>query len=115
MDGAALEGAEEALFADIMASSSGSGEPQRKAKVEKREKRRDTKQRPVSMSTFSPSSAFVKTAAASRAGRLARGFPFSKRKACSVQHLPGQVENYNKSHDQLYQVKALAASQVRLS
>lgn len=129
MDTTAIESAEEALFADIMASSSSSAETRRgKLKVEKREKRRDgTKQRPVSMTTFPPSSAYCKAgpagqsngAGASRggmiAGLLGRGLPFLKPKAffSSVQHLPGRVESYNRNHEQLYQLKPLAASQVR--
>lgn len=127
MDITAVESSKEALFADIMASSSGSAETERRGKlklVEKREKRRDgSKQRPVSMTTFPPSSAYASAAgqcnggAASRAiaGLLGRGFPFSKPKAFfrSEQHLPGRVDSYNRSHEQLYQLKALAASQVR--
>ena len=132
MDITNVEDSEEALFADIMASTSGSAEAQRrvsssKVEIEKRERRRDgTKQRPVSMTTFPASSAYDKPGSATAAGQngasrsgfaglLGRSFPFSRPKAffSSEQHLPGRVESYNRSHEQLYQVKPLAASQVR--
>lgn len=131
MDITAIGSSKEELFADIMASaSSSSAETQRRGKllqVEKREKnrRRDgSKQRPVSMTTFPPSSAYDKPPSSAErcnglrggiAGILGRGFPFSKPKAffSSEQHLPGRVESYNENHDQLYQLKPLAASQVR--
>lgn len=123
MDITTVGGSREALFDDIMASSS-SGETQRRnklLKVEKREnKRRDgSKQRPVSMTTFPASSAEHCNGNGTRggiAGILGRGlFPFSKPKAffSSEQHLPSSVDGYNKSREQLYQLKALAASQVR--
>lgn len=130
MDITSVQDSKEALFADIMASTSGSGaEAQRRASgssfvpVEKREKRRDgTKQRPLSMTTFPAGSAYDKSGSAAGgtsrggiAGLLGRSFPFSKPKAffSSEQHLPGRVESYNRSHEQFYQLKPLAASQVR--
>lgn len=131
MDISSIESSKEALFADIMASTSnGSAETQRRGKllkVEKRENRRrdgSKKQRPVSMTTFPPSSAYDKPSSAAEqcnglrggiASILGRGFPFSKPKAffSSEQHLPGRVDGYNRSHEQLYQLKPLAASQVR--
>lgn len=122
MDITTIGNSKEVLFAEIMASaSSNSAETMRRDKLPKVEKRgeknrrRDaSKQRPVSMTTFPPSSAYDKQCRGGIAGILGRGFPFSKPKAffSSEQHLPGRVESYNRSHEDLYQLKPLAASQV---
>ncbi len=121
MDIATIAGSKEALFADIMASSSEN--PRRRSKMSVVKRERDiSKPRPVSMSVFPASSAYsggpvpadrCNGGRGSLAGFLSRGFfarPKAKAFFSSEQHLPGRVEGYNQSREQLYQLKA---SQVR--
>ena len=138
MDITAVGASKEALFAEMMSSSSSSplhlppasnGSP---LKMEKRRnKRRDvSKQRPVSMSTYPSGSAYSIPGLqpsehgplmdhnpglrSSIASALGLGYPFAKPKAffSSEQHLPARVESYNKSRERLFQLKAETANQV---
>ena len=123
----------DALFAEMMgvgeqpATTQQARLPALGLKVEKRaRKRRDaSKQRPVSMTTFSSSPAhhprlgnLQQTEFAAERGSsvslraCGMAFPFSKPKAFfgSEQHLPAKVESYNKSREGLFQLRASQVS-----